>query len=207
MSLASFYEIIGYVASTLIAVSLMMSSILKLRVINLIGAITFTIYGALIQAYPVAIVNGVIALIDIYFLFELLTKKEYFSVLPMRKDANYLHYFLNYYGKEISKYVPDFVFNPDEDLEVFFVLRNMIPAGLFIIKRKENGEVWVDLDFVIPGYRDMKIGDYIYHQKSEILDMKSRKILTTAITKQHVKYLQQMGFKSTVSNMMALELH
>ncbi len=65
MSLLSVYEIIGYIASALVAISLMMSSILKLRVINLIGAAFFTVYGLLIGAYPVAVVNFIIVLIDI----------------------------------------------------------------------------------------------------------------------------------------------
>ena len=36
------YEIIGYVASVLVAVSLMMSKIVQLRIVNLIGAATFS---------------------------------------------------------------------------------------------------------------------------------------------------------------------
>ncbi len=51
------YEIIGYTASILVAVSLMMRSVFKLRVINLPGAVAFTAYGLLIGAYPVAAVN------------------------------------------------------------------------------------------------------------------------------------------------------
>jgi hypothetical protein len=60
------FEIIGYVSSILIAISLMMSSILRLRIINLIGAVLFTIYGLGIRAYPVAAVNFLIVLIDLY---------------------------------------------------------------------------------------------------------------------------------------------
>jgi hypothetical protein len=69
MDFLSVYEIIGYIASILVAVSLMMSSILKLRVINLIGAACFTVYGLLIDAYPVAVVNFIIVLIDLYYLY------------------------------------------------------------------------------------------------------------------------------------------
>ncbi len=49
MNIAQIFEIVGYVASILVAVSLLMRSILRLRVINLIGAITFVIYGLLIK--------------------------------------------------------------------------------------------------------------------------------------------------------------
>ncbi len=44
-------ELLGYAASALIAVSMMMSSILRLRLLNLAGAIGFAIYGLCIGAY------------------------------------------------------------------------------------------------------------------------------------------------------------
>ena len=74
------YEIIGYVASLLVAVSLMMRSVLKLRVINLLGAAVFTLYGLLISAYPVTVMNLFIMLIDLYYLREFITSKSYFSL-------------------------------------------------------------------------------------------------------------------------------
>lgn len=80
MELSMIYEIIGYVASVLVAISLMMRSVLKLRVINLLGAAVFTLYGLLIGAYPVAVMNLFIVLIDLYYLREFMTKKGYFSL-------------------------------------------------------------------------------------------------------------------------------
>jgi len=77
------YEIIGYTASALVAISLMMSSIVKLRVINLIGAALFTLYGLLIGAYPVAVLNFSIVLIDLYYLRETIKSKVYFLRFKM----------------------------------------------------------------------------------------------------------------------------
>ena len=54
------YEIIGYSGSILVAVSLMMKNILKLRVINFFGASSFALYGYLVDAYPVLILNSFI---------------------------------------------------------------------------------------------------------------------------------------------------
>lgn len=62
------FELLGYMASVFVAVSLMMRSLVKLRVINLVSAVLFTVYGLIIAAYPVAIVNGFIVLVNIYYL-------------------------------------------------------------------------------------------------------------------------------------------
>jgi hypothetical protein len=85
MDLSFAYEIIGYLASVLVAISLMMSSILKLRVINLLGAALFTLYGLLIGAYPVAVMNFFIVLIDLYYLRELIPSREQFTLFEAQQ--------------------------------------------------------------------------------------------------------------------------
>ncbi|WP_222709919.1 hypothetical protein [Reinekea thalattae] len=64
-------EIYGYFGSALIATSLMMSNIIRLRWINLCGALVFASYGIFINAWPVALLNSFIVLIDLYHLHYL----------------------------------------------------------------------------------------------------------------------------------------
>jgi len=71
MDNATIWEWVGYLASVVVAISLMMSNIKKLRWWNLIGAALFVAYGVAIGAYPVALVNFFIVLIDIYYLVKL----------------------------------------------------------------------------------------------------------------------------------------
>ncbi|MCH1929215.1 hypothetical protein L9G16_03405 [Shewanella sp. A25] len=71
MDTAMIWEWVGYLASVVVAVSLMMSNIKKLRWWNLIGSALFVAYGMAIGAYPVAAVNFFIVLIDAYYLIVL----------------------------------------------------------------------------------------------------------------------------------------
>lgn len=64
-------EYVGYLASILIGISMFMKDIVKLRLINLSGAILFTVYGFIIKSYPVAIVNLIISFTNIYYLFKM----------------------------------------------------------------------------------------------------------------------------------------
>ena len=63
-----YLELLGYLASILIAISLMMRSLNKLRIINLVGSLLFTVYGFTIGAYPVAALNAFIVLVNVYYL-------------------------------------------------------------------------------------------------------------------------------------------
>lgn len=63
-------EWIGYLASIFIVISLMMTSVVKLRIINTVGCILFVIYGVIVGAYPVVISNSIIVFINLYRLYQ-----------------------------------------------------------------------------------------------------------------------------------------
>ena len=105
----SYYQIIGYVGSFLVALSLSMKNIRLLRRINIVGAFTFSMYGLLIGAMPVFALNGYIVLIDIYYLYKMYKTKEQFQMVPvLDKRHNYLKLFLDFYGDDILKFFPKF---------------------------------------------------------------------------------------------------
>ena len=188
-------EIVGYVASVLVAVSLMMSSILKLRVINLVGSAAFTVYGVLIHAYPVAAVNGLIVLINLYYLRQMLGSREYFKLLRVQPDSEYLRYFLEFYRAEIHRFLPGFTHTPAPGQLTFFVLRDLVPAGLFIGELRGDGALCVVLDFVIPQFRDFKTGRYLFTDQAAFFrELGVHEILSESGSKEHTDYLRRMGF-------------
>jgi GNAT superfamily N-acetyltransferase len=190
------YEVIGYVASALVAVSLMMSSLLRLRLINLVGSAAFALYGLLIHAYPVAAMNGFIVLINLFYLYRMLRTREYFRLLSVEPDSQYLRQFLRYYEREIRRFLPDFAYTPAADDLTVFVLRDMVPAGLFIGQPEEGGRLCVTLDFVIPQYRDFKIGRYLFQEEREFFRSRGfHEIESEPGNREHAAYLRRMGFE------------
>lgn len=188
-------EIVGYVASVLVAVSLMMSSILKLRIVNLVGSAAFTVYGVLIHAYPVAAVNLLIVFINLYYLRQMLGAREYFKLLRVRPDSEYLRYFLDFHRDEIQRFSPGFAAAPSEGQLTFFVLRDLVPAGLFIGEKRSDGALLVVLDFVIPQYRDFKTGRYLFSGQADFFrDLGITEILSAPGSREHSAYLRRMGF-------------
>lgn len=194
------YELIGYLASILIAISLTMRSILKLRVINLIGAAFFTLYGLLITAYPVAFLNGLIVAINLYSLNEMRRVENFFTLLESRHDASYLRMFLDYYAEDIKRFFPSFDFSPSEGHIVWFVLRDLIPVGLFIAEREGTEGLSVHLDYVIPGYRDLRPGEFLYKEQAARFEEHGISYLeTTPHSQAQRDYIERMGFTPIAS--------
>lgn len=196
MSTPWVYELIGYVASVLVAISLMMSSILKLRVINLAGAVTFTAYGLLIGAYPVAAVNAFIVGVNVYYLRQIRKTDEYFRLLEVDRDDPYLRYFIDFHAAGIRRYLPRFEYRPAPDALAVFVLRDLVPAGLFIGTVREPGVLEVELDFVIPGYRDLRVGRFLFTERADFFHQRGiRRIVSAPGSPEHRDYLVKMGFR------------
>lgn len=64
-------EWVGYLAAGLVVLSFLMGTNLRtVRLINMFGAITFLIYGILLDMnLPIIIPNGFITMIQFYYLF------------------------------------------------------------------------------------------------------------------------------------------
>ena len=191
------YELIGYAGSLIVAVSLMMKNIRHLRNVNLIGSSTFALYGLLLKAYPVFLLNGFIAIVDIYYLYGMNKKEDYFNLMPvLDKNHPYLNKFLDYYKNDISKYFPEFSKDKIKGANCFFILRNLLPVGLFIYRELSPKKIEVLIDYAIPDYRDTKNGKFVYYTESIFLKKKGfKEIVTITSIAKHQGYLEKLGFK------------
>jgi hypothetical protein len=187
-------ELIGYLGSILVAISLMMRSLLRLRLINLVGALFFTVYGILLGAYPVAFVNGLIVLIDLYYLLQMWRQKDFFTFLEVSPKGKYLNAFVEFYEDDILEIIPSYRHNTDDDLLCFFILRNMMPAGLFIAK-VQGEEADIQLDYVIPNYRDFQVARFIFEDNAAFFRQRGiRRFVSDGGSPIHRKYLEKMDF-------------
>lgn len=62
------YEIIGIIASLFVLLSFVFKNQKTIRTINIIGATLFVVYGVLISAVSVWLLNGLLIFIHIYYL-------------------------------------------------------------------------------------------------------------------------------------------
>ena len=65
----SLTEWIGYTASLVLMISFLMKNIIKLRIINSIGALLFVVYGIMLAiSWPIIISNTIILGVNTYYL-------------------------------------------------------------------------------------------------------------------------------------------
>ena len=69
-------ELIGIIAGIFILISFKFSGELKIRSINIIGAILFVIYGLLSGAWSIWLLNTALFILHLYKIIELRVKAE-----------------------------------------------------------------------------------------------------------------------------------
>lgn len=194
MDASIWHEVVGYVASAIVVLSLTMKSILRLRLIGLAGSLAFFAYGVLIGSIPIAITNVVIMGIHLFFLRKLLGSKEIFSTLRVNPDSRYLQRFLEFHADQIERFQPGFEYSPIPEALPVFILRDMIPAGLLIALPHADGSLEVQLDYATPQYRDFKLGRFVYSDESAVFGHRTG-AWSDLWSEAHTRYLERMGFQ------------
>lgn len=188
-------EILGYAASVLVAISLTQKSVLRLRLFGLVGALAFTLYGFLLNSVPVGGLNLLIVGIHLFYIAQMLTHQTYFKLLEVDRQSSYVRSFLEFYQQDIATFFPQFSYNPERADLVYLILRDLLPVGLFVTERDATGREVVRLDYVIPGYRDLKAGQFLYEQLAQQLPPRGiHTLYSVPGSEAHFAYLRRMGF-------------
>jgi len=191
----SLLEWVGYAASLIVLISLLMTSVKRLRWINLFGSLIFAVYGIAIGAIPVGAMNAGIVLINAYFIYQMYTKKDYFTLIQMNHETEYFNHFMSFYKENMKSFMiveenldkPDYV--------KIFTLRNTVPAGLFVCKIIDPSTLEILVDYVTPAYRDFKIGRFLFEdQKNYFKNQGYKKLTSKPGNEKHQSYLKKMGF-------------
>ena len=90
-------ELVGYISSILVLIAFLMSSVVKLRIVNSIGSFMFAVYALLIQSYPTALMNFCLVGINIYYLLRLKKPDRQFDLIKGNVDEAFFDYFLERY--------------------------------------------------------------------------------------------------------------
>jgi N-acetylglutamate synthase-like GNAT family acetyltransferase len=188
-------EILGYIASIMIAVSITMKSFIRFRIINFIGAFLLVVYSIFIESYPIALLNTFSCIINIYYLRQYYYRHDFYRLVPLDKQSDYLNEFISFYAEDIKKFYPDFYIKDTDNILCYCILRNMVPGGVFIVEKADDS-AQVLLDYVTAEFRDKKIGRFLYHKNQEHFSAVGvKKFYFFHPDKKTINYFQSMGFE------------
>ncbi|MFB6317549.1 YgjV family protein [Saccharicrinis sp. FJH54] len=158
--MSNWQEWIGYLASALVAVSLLMSSVKKLRWINMAGAFVFTVYGALIDSWPVLLMNAFLVVVNIYYLVKLNNKSLKLHLKREDWQNPLTKKFMCRFNSEIIKLFPEFDYKHNKS-DLHLIYNNFEIAG-FLAGNLVEDKIQVDVLFIQSKYKGYNFEEKLF---------------------------------------------
>lgn len=195
------HELIGYLSSLLIAAAMMMSVMLRLRIVAVLGSLLMSLYGVLIDAWPILIANVFISGVHIWHLRHLLFNPAHFELQPISQTSHwYFDRFIHFYGRDIARSHPDFDLQKLAHRRGFFILRDMLSAGLFVYT-EEGRSLRIHLDYVTPSFRDLRNARFAYAEfERRFADSTAERFIVQPATNEMRNYFRRIGFSPVVGD-------
>ncbi len=181
-------ELFGYLGSTLVVVSMLMSSVVKLRVINTLGSVISGTYALIIGSFPLALMNICLMVINLYNLRKLLVTKQQYHLVKCGRDDATVRFFLAQHAQDIGLYFDGY--DADADV-VYLIFCDTAPAGILLGQTRKNGAVEVSLEYTTPAYRDCSIGKFLY---AALPGEGITALQVASCSEAHRSYLEKMGY-------------
>lgn len=198
----------GYMASLLLAISLVVTNSLRFRWLNTLGCVFFIVYGILLNALPVLLTNTILFCINLFYLIRIYNQKEAFDLVEFKGDEQLTQKFIAFYAADINAYFPNFTTRQLDGNLNFVVLRDLVIATIFSAKLSPDGTAEVIINFTSKKYRDFKTGRYIFEKEKDFLLAKGVKRIFYAkvANKGHEHFLKVNGFSSRANGQYVKEL-
>ena len=200
-------EIIGWVGSVLVVVSLMQARVLRFRWLNFAGSVIATAYNTVVGIWPFAAMNGVIAVIDAYWLWRLTRERhdaDVYEVVPVGAGDHYLRHVLGVHAGDIARYYPSFGLPGDAPGDApaaaagrrwaYLVLRGDETVGVVVVRDAGDGVGEVELDWVTPRFRDFAPGEFVYRRSGAFAGTGLHSLVVAEDARDTGPYLERVGF-------------
>ena len=189
-------ELFGYLGSALVVISMLMTSVVRLRVINTIGSIIFMIYALIIRSYPTALMNLFLVCINIYQLLRLKNTTNNYHMVEVNTNDRYLEFLLSYYESDINTYFPEFKERRNEADVAYMICLDSETVGITMGKHLDETTVELFLDYSTPTYRDCSVGQYLY---SQLKEKGIKELVYKGKEAAHIEYVEKVGFEQNES--------
>ncbi|SIR75835.1 hypothetical protein [Micromonospora avicenniae] len=198
-------ELFGWVGSAVLVWSLLQTSVLRLRALNLIGCLILIGYNAALRVWPMVGLNVVLAVINVWYLRRMLATRHdetTYQVVEVGVHDQFLAHTLRVHAVDIAKFNPGFRWPAGDDRptgtaerSAFLVVRADEVVGVVLAHAEAHDVAQIDLDYVTQRFRDFTPGEFVYRQSRLFTDRGFRRVVSPP--GMVAPYYHRLGFRRT----------
>ncbi|MFF5172859.1 hypothetical protein ACFY3U_09525 [Micromonospora sp. NPDC000089] len=190
-------ELVGWAGSALLVWSLLQTRILRLRALNLVGCLILIGYNAAVQVWPMVGLNVVLAVINLWYLRRMLVTRhdeQTYQAVEVGVGDQFLAHTLRTHAADIARFNPDFRWESHGPRRsAFLVVSADEVVGVVLSHAEPGGVAQIDLDYVIPKFRDLTPGEFVYRRSSLFTDRGFRRVVSPP--GMVAPYYHRLGFR------------
>jgi hypothetical protein len=191
-------EVLGWAGSAVLVLSLMQARVLRFRMLNLVASVVLTGYNAALGVWPMVAMNAVIAVINVYHLVRLTRTRDdehTYEVVEVGPNEDYLRHVLRRHAADIERHNPGFVWDGAAPGRwAFLVLRDVETVGVVLLSDAGDGRADVELDYVLPRFRDFSVGKFVYRRGGRLSELGVSRLVAPARMTDAGHYFPRVGF-------------
>jgi hypothetical protein len=196
-------DVLGWAGSGLLIYSLLQTRVLRFRLLNTAAAVLLVVFNALIAVWPMVGMNLVITAINLWQIARMLRTRHderHYDVLPIGVDEPYLNHVLTRHRTDIERYNPPGAGRPvsgvdDADRLAFLALSQGETVGVVLAHRTAPGQAQIDLDYVLPRFRDFTPGEFVYRPDGPFARSGVKRVIGPPRMREADRYLASVGFR------------
>ncbi|MGM0384843.1 MAG: hypothetical protein ACQERF_02510 [Actinomycetota bacterium] len=160
------WEVIGWVGTGLVVLSMAQQRITRLRILNLGGSAILLVYNLILGVWPMVALNAALSVIQIYHLNILFRSRHddaAYSAVTADPGDEIVSHVISQHGEEIRSFHPAFR-TPTDSSIAFLVMKGDELVGLVLASVDEAGTALLDVDYVTPAYRDFTPAEFVFRR-------------------------------------------
>lgn len=198
-------EVVGWLGSAVLVWSLAQARVLRFRVLNLVASVVLTGYNAALGVWPMVALNAVITVIDAWYIARLVRTRDdttTYEVLEVGPTEDYLRHVLRRNAVDIERHNPGFVWDGAQPgRSAFLVVRDSETVGVVLLSPDDDagrpGTAIVELDYVLPRFRDFTVGRFVYRRGGRLHDLGYQRLVArTDRMTDAATYFPRVGFRA-----------
>ena len=146
-------EIFGYIGSVLVVSSMLMTSVTKLRIINMCGSVISTIYSIIVGAWPIVVMNTCIFLINLYHVVVSVKDKLDLTYALAKGSDTSVCQFISLYDNVIIAKDAAYTSNITESTDALVLFNDSVIASVFAGKIEAECFV-IDFCYALPEFEN-----------------------------------------------------
>jgi hypothetical protein len=177
-------DLLGWGGSALLVWSLLQTRLMKLRVWNLVGCVALIVFNTVIRVWPMVGLNVVLAAINIWYIVRMARTRHderAYVVIPLGADDAFVAHLVRLHAADITRFTPAFNWDTARaDGWAFLILSRDEIVGIVIGHGDPDDPrvARIELDYVLPRYRDFTPGEFVYRRSRLFTDRGYRRVVS-----------------------------